>query len=80
MPRGPGPVAAVHRLFIASALVCGLVYAAWEAAQFRRTGALLALLRAALAFGASLALAAYLRRLRGLGARLTPREGRGPEA
>jgi hypothetical protein len=68
-PR-PGPVAAVHRILIVTALVATLFYAAWEA----RSGETLGLVRAALAFGVSIGFAVYLRRLRGLGAKLTPRD------
>ena len=60
-----------HKVFIASALLCALVYAAWEARQFARTGAPASALVAALALVAAGGLAAYLRALRGLGARLT---------
>lgn len=72
MARGPGPVAAVHRFSIWSALVCALVYTAWELRELSRTGETMALVHAGLAALASLAIAIYLRSLRGLGARLTP--------
>ena len=68
--RGPGPVVAVHKLFIGSALLCALVYAAWEARQFARTGAPASALVAALALVAAGGLAVYLHTLRGLGAKL----------
>ena len=74
MARGPGPVAAVHRIFIVAALVCALVYAGWEAMRFRETGERLAAARAALAVTVAIATALYLRSLRDLGAKLTPRE------
>jgi len=64
-------VVRAHKVFIASALLCALVYAAWEARQFARTGAPASALVAALALVAAGGLAAYLRALRGLGARLT---------
>ena len=73
MARGPGPVAAVHRLLIASALVCALVFAAWEIRELVRGGGAAAALGAGLALVASAAIGAYLRSLRGLGAKLTPR-------
>jgi len=72
--RGPGPIAAVHRIFIIAALLCVLSYAAWEANQLARTGEPLAGVRAGLAFAVAIAVALYLRSLRGLGAKLTPRE------
>jgi hypothetical protein len=72
--RGPGPVAAVHRILIATALLCALAYGAWEAADLRRTGDALAGLRAGLALVVAIGIGIYLRRLRGLGAKLTPRD------
>jgi hypothetical protein len=74
MTRGPGPVAAVHRIFIVAALVCALVYAAWEAIELSQTGEVLAGARAVLALAVSVGIGVYLRSLRGLGAKLTPRE------
>jgi hypothetical protein len=73
MPRGPGPVAAAHRLFIWSALVCALVYTAFELRELARTGESAVLVHVAAALVATVAIALYLRRLRTLGARLTPR-------
>ena len=72
--RGPGPVAAVHRILIVAALLCALAYAAWEAANLGRTGEALAGLRAALALVVAGGIGIYLRRLRGLGEKLTPRD------
>ena len=69
--RGPGPVAGAHKVFIASALLCALVYAAWEAREFARTGAVVSLGIAALAIAAAGGLAVYLRTLRALAAKLT---------
>src|SRR5437763_1400337 len=34
MPRGPGPVAVVHRLFIVTALVGALAYPVWATGEF----------------------------------------------
>ena len=73
-PRGPGPVAAVHRIFIVTALLCALAYAAWELREMARTGEALAGLRGALALLVAAGTGVYLRSLRGLGAKLTPRE------
>jgi len=80
MQRGPGPVAAVHRLFIVTALAGALVYALWELREFVRDGARGAAVAATLGFTASAGIAVYLRSLRGLGAKLTPRDqgGEGP--
>src|SRR2546428_13382926 len=74
-PRGPGPVAAVHRIFIVTALLCALAYAAWELREMARTGEALAGVRGALAVLVAAGTGFYLRSLRGLGARLTPPEG-----
>jgi len=71
--RGPGPVAPVHRIFIASALACALAYAAWGLRQYARSGAGLDLALVVLAVVAAAGIAVYLWSLRGLAARLTPR-------
>ena len=72
--RGPGPVAAVHRIFIVASLLCALAYGAWEVANLARTGDTLAGLRAGLALVVAIGMGIYLLRLRGLGAKLTPRD------
>ena len=72
--RGPGPVAAVHRLFIVTALAGALVYALWELREFGRGAGGGAAARAAVAFLVSVGIGWYLRSLRGLGAKLTPRD------
>jgi hypothetical protein len=74
MPSGPGPVAAVHRIFIVTALLCALVYAAWEVLELAQTGELLAGARAFVGFAVALGIGVYLRSLRGLAAKLTPRD------
>ena len=74
MPTGPGPVAAVHRLFIATALLCALVYAGWEVLEFAQTGELVAGARAFVAVAVAVGIGIYLRSLRGLAAKLTPRD------
>lgn len=74
MSGGPGPVAAVHRILIATALAATLFYAVWEARESIRTGEALGLVRAALAFAVSIGIGVYLRSLRGLGTKLTPRD------
>ena len=74
MARGPGPVAAVHRILIVAALACALLYAGWEGMHFGETGDVLAAARAALAVMVAIAIALYLRSLRDLGEKLTPRE------
>jgi len=74
MPSGPGPVAAGHRIFIVTALLCALVYAVWELLELRQTGELLAGARAFVGFAVALGIGVYLRSLRGLGAKLTPRD------
>ena len=72
--RGPGPVAVVHRILIVAALLCALAYAAWEAANLGRTGDALGAVRLVAALGVAVGIAVYLRRLRGLRAKLTPRD------
>ena len=72
MARGPGPVAAVHRLFIATALAGAIAYTVWAAAEFRRTGETTAALGAALGLAVAVGMVLYLRKLRGLGRKLTP--------
>ena len=72
--RGPGPVAAVHRILIVAGLLCALFYAGWEALRYVDTRETLGLLRAGTAFLVTIAIGVYLRSLRGLGAKLTPRD------
>ncbi len=72
--RGPGPVAAVHRVLIVAALLCALAYAAWELNEMARTGEVLAGVRGALGLLVAAGTGVYLRSLRSLGARLTPRD------
>jgi hypothetical protein len=70
---GPGPVAAVHRITIVTALLGALAYLAWEVNQVLSGGGPLAVLRAVVALAATIGIAVYLRSLRGLAAKLTPR-------
>ncbi len=72
MPRGPGPVAAVHRIFIVTALLGALAYAAWAASEFRRTGDTATAVGAVLGVLVASGIGLYLRKLRGLGQKLTP--------
>jgi hypothetical protein len=74
MSGTPGPVAAVHRIFIVTALLCALVYAGWEALELAQTGELLAGARALVALAVAVGIGVYLRSLRDLAARLTPRD------
>jgi hypothetical protein len=78
MARGPGPIAAVHRLLIVSALLCALLYALWELREMGRGAGALAGVRAVAALGAGVGLAVYLRSLRRLRARLTPADDPSP--
>jgi hypothetical protein len=76
--RGPGPVAAVHRVTIATAFVGALAYAAWELRRWAATGAAAAAARGVLALAVAAAIGWYLWHLRErLARRLTP--GGGPE-
>ena len=72
--RGPGPVAAAHRILIAAALLCGLAYAAWELDGYRQSGEAAAAVRSVVAIVVSGLIGLYLRSLRGLAAKLTPRD------
>jgi hypothetical protein len=72
--RGPGPVAAVHRIFIVAALLCALAYAAWELNEMAHTGEALAGVRGGLGLLVAAGTGLYLRSLRGLAAKLTPRD------
>jgi len=72
--RGPGPVAAVHRLFIAAAFACALFYALWELRGFAASGERAAMLRGVLALVVSAGIGLYMRSLRGLAAKLTARD------
>ncbi len=74
-PAGPGPVAAVHRITIVTALLGALAYLAWEVNQVLSGGGGLAVLRAVIALAVTVGIAVYLRSLRGLAAKLTPRGG-----
>ena len=69
---GPGPLAPVHRITIATALLGALAYLAFEVHQLVvGTGG--SVLRVALALAATVAIAMYLRHLRArLAAKLTP--------
>lgn len=70
---GPGPVAAVHRITIVTALLGALAYFAWEVNQVLSGDGPLAVLRAVVAFAVVIGIGVYLRSLRGLAAKLTPR-------
>ena len=72
--RGPGPVAWAHRLLIVTALGAAIVYALWELRQYAREGQGGSLVAAGVAAVAVVALGGYLRSLRTLRARLTPRQ------
>ena len=73
-PRGPGPIAAVHRLLIVTALLCALAYAAWELNEMTKSGEVLGGVRGGVALLVAVGIGIYLRSLRGLRAKLTPRD------
>ena len=73
-PPGPGPIAAVHRLLIVTALLSALAYAAWELNETAKSGEVLGAVRGVVALLVAAGIAIYLRSLRGLRARLTPRD------
>jgi len=71
--RGPGPVATFHRLLIVTAFVAAILFAIWEIAQFARTGGLVEGIAVVVSVAAAVTIGIYLRSLRGLAAKLTPR-------
>jgi hypothetical protein len=73
---GPGPLAIVHRITIWTALCGALAYLAWEVSRLAAGWDGAGALRTVLALVATVGIAVYLRSLRGLAARLTPKSGR----
>ena len=73
---GPGPLAIVHRITIWTALGAALAYLGWEASHLAAGWNGAGVLRTGLALVATVGIAVYLRSLRGLAARLTPRSDR----
>jgi hypothetical protein len=71
--RGPGPVAWAHRLLIVTALAAAIVFVLWELRQYSRDGEGGSLVGAGVAAAAVVVIVLYLRTLRTLRARLTPR-------
>jgi hypothetical protein len=72
--RGPGPVAAVHRIFITTALAGALIYTLFELREFWHGAGGGAAARAGVALLVSVGISLYLRSLRGLAAKLTPHD------
>ena len=70
MSRDGGPLATVHRIFMMTALVCALVYAAWDVRWHGRAG----FPGAALAVTVAVGIVLYLRAFRTRRARLAPPE------
>jgi hypothetical protein len=70
MSRGFGPLAAVHRIFMLTALVCALAFAASDLARHGREG----LPRAAVALAVAGGIGLYLRSFRTRRHRLAPPE------
>src|SRR5262249_26956268 len=75
MPRGPGPVWAVHRLLIATAMAGALVYALWELREYVHGGGRGSLFSAVGAVVGVIGLGLFLPGLRRLGPRLPPAAG-----
>lgn len=72
-PPGPGPLALVHRITIATAFAGALAYAVWAANQAITTGEASSTLDLVAAIGAVIVIGLYLRNLRGrLDEKLTP--------
>ncbi len=74
--RGPGPIAVVHRLTIATALLASIAFTVYELIDFLQTRSSSALLGAIVGLIATGGFILYLRSLRGLAAKLTPRIGK----
>lgn len=72
-PSGSAPLAIVHPILIGSGIAAALGYAAWELRDYARTGEASALVIAGIAAVVAIGFAMYLRSLRGLSARLSPR-------
>jgi len=72
MPRGPGPVWAVHRLLIATAMAGAVAYALWDMREYVHGGGGGALWSAVGAAVVIVGLGLYLRSLGRLRRRLTP--------
>lgn len=71
---GPGPLVGAHRLLIASALLLAIVFAVHSARAYWATGAAASGGMAAAGLLFAVVLSGYLWTLRGLAARLTPRD------
>lgn len=74
--RGPGPIAVVHRVTITTALLAAIAFTVYEAIDFMEARGVGPLFGTAVGAVAVVALAVYLRSLRGLAAKLTPRTRR----
>ena len=73
MPPGPGPIVGAHRVLIASALGCAVVFTLYSVRAFAATGDVGSAFAAAVGFGGTIGIGIYFRSLRGLAAKLTPR-------
>jgi len=73
MPPGPGPVVGAHRLLIATALGCAVVFTLYSARAFAATGDVGSAFATVLGLGGTIGIGIYFRSLRGLAKKLTPR-------
>lgn len=73
MPRlVPGPLAVFHRVFMTTALVAVLIYAAWALRAWTEGEGTGAAVQAGVAVVVAIAMTRYLWSLRGIGARPRP--------
>lgn len=73
---GPGPLVVVHRLLIGTACAGAAVFTLYSARAFATSGDGSAAVMTVASMAVTIGLGLYLRSLRGLAARLTPRDSR----
>lgn len=71
-----GPIVGAHRLLIATALACAVIFTLYSARAFGISGAAGDALMTVVALGVAIGLGLYLRSLRTLAAKLTPHDPR----
>ena len=77
-PPGPGPVLVAHRLLIVAAVSCAAIFTLYSARAFSVAGEPAAAFTTVAALGVTIGLGVYLRSLRDLAQKLTPRDPRHP--
>ena len=73
---GAGPIVGAHRLLIATAVACGAIFTLFSGRAFFLSGEVSAALVTLAALAVTIGMLAYLRSLRSLAAKLTPRDSR----